>query len=178
MRLIPLIVGLLATLVPSSASTLVRLSLDEMIVKSTEIVRGRIADNRSVARGPVVYTIVQVDVVERWKGSRANRVEVAIPGGQLGEVHQTFSGTPTLKSDKDYILFLWTGTNGVTQVIGLSQGVLTVSIGADGQQTVTRPVSDAVMLDAAGSHVEDEAISMPLSELRGRVERLVMGERR
>jgi hypothetical protein len=166
--------GLLAAWSPLKSSTVVRLSLDEMIVKSTEIVRGRIVSSRTSMRGPVVYTTVQVEVEERWKGSRADLVDVAIPGGQYGAILQTFSGTPQLESDTDYVLFLWTGSSGMTQVIGLSQGVLEVKRTDAGELVVERSASEAVMMDAAGNQVKDQSVSMPLQELRGRIERMMV----
>ena len=177
-RLVALAVGLLATLGPLSASTLQRLSLDEMILKSTAIIRGKIVSSRSMTRGPLVYTVAQVEVAERWKGPRATRLEVAIPGGVYRGERQTFSGTPKLEPDTDYILFLWTGPSGVTQVIGLAQGVFTVVQDAQGQDVVERPAATgAVMVDAKGSVVEDEAVSMKLGDLKGRVERMIAGEK-
>jgi len=174
MRLLALIVSLVATVGPLGASTLEQLSIDEMIAKSTEIVRGRIVSSRPVVDGQLVYTVSRVDVLERWKGLPAEQVEVAIPGGSHGSLRQTFAGAPELEPGRDYVLFLWTGSNGITQVIGLSQGVFTVETDGDGAAYVERPASQVVMLDA-GNPVDDRAVSMPLGELRGRVERQAKG---
>jgi len=164
---------LLVALAPLHAATLERLSLEELIQKSTEIVRGRMASSRTALRGPVIYTFVQVQVLDRWKGPAADRVEVAIPGGIYGRLQQSFSGAPGLEPGVDYVLFLWTGRNGITQLIGLSQGVFQVRRRADGVLLVERAASGELMLDGrTGLPVQDTPISMPLEELRKQVLRL------
>jgi hypothetical protein len=169
---------LFPALAPLHAATLERLSLEEMIQKSTEIVRGRMVSSRAALRGPVVYTFVQVQVLDRWKGPAADRVEVAIPGGAYGRLQQSFSGAPNLEPGVDYLLFLWTGRNGVTQLMGLSQGLFQIRSGADGVLLVERAASGELMLDGrTGLPVQDAPISMPLNELRNQVRRLLMGHR-
>ncbi len=150
MRKLALIAGLSSLLCPIWASTLLRLTLDEMVQKSTEIVRGRVVGSRTTMRGPVVYTLAMVEVGERWKGNGSRQVEVAIPGGHHGQVDQTFSGAPRFAANGDYVLFLWTGKSGMTQVIGLSQGVFQVKSGDDGELVVERLASQVMVLDASG----------------------------
>lgn len=166
-------------LVPLPAATLERLSLEEMIQKSTEIVRGRILSSRTALRGPVVYTFVQVQVDDRWKGPPAARVEVAVPGGEYGRLQQSFSGAPVFEAGGEYLLFLWTGRSGLTQVIGLSQGVFQVRRSADGSLVVERPASREVVLEpGTGRRVGDVAISVPLEDMRSRVRQVLSGFQR
>ncbi len=47
-------------------------------------------------------------------------------------VQQSFAGAPTLTAGQDYFLFLWTSKTGLTQVIGLSQGLFTVTTNSSG----------------------------------------------
>ena len=179
MRLLSLIVSLLFALSPLQAVTLERLTLDEMIEKSTEIVRGRVLSSRTAMRGPVIYSYAHVQVAECWKGPCADRVEVAVPGGAYGQLRQTFSGAPSLKQDTEYVLFLWTGKSGRTQVIGLSQGVFNVNQNEEGEMVVERAPSQEVMLDPkTGAQVRDEVVSMRLGDLRERVERTLAGARK
>ncbi len=169
----------LVALVPLPAATLEQLSLEEMIQKSTEIVRGRILSSRTALRGPVVYTFVQVQVDDRWKGPPAARVEVAIPGGDYGRVQQNFSGAPVLAAGSEYLLFLWTGKSGLTQVIGFSQGVFQVKRAPDGSLVAERPASREVVLEAGtGRRVEDVAVSVSLEEMRSRVRQVLAGASR
>ena len=85
------------------------------------------------------------------------------------------SGAPQLQPGGDYLLFLWTGRSGITQVIGLSQGLFGVGLNSQGEWMASRRAAGEAMLDANGRPVRDEAVSMKLSDLRERVERALGG---
>ncbi len=157
------------------AATLERLSTDEMISKSTAIVRGKVLSSRTAFRGPMIYTYSRVQVLERWKGAAASEVEVATPGGKSNGLEQTFSGAPALATGSEYVLFLWTGKSGMTQVIGLSQGVFDVKV-SKGVTMVARPASTETMLDAITKlPVADESVLMPLRDMSAKINRVAGG---
>ncbi len=173
---LPFLLALAVT--PLAGATLERLSLDEMILKSTEIVRGRVLTSQAVRRGSIIYTRSTVQVVERWKGAPAANVQVSVPGGTLDGLRQTFSGAPKLENGVEYVLFLWTGSSGVTHVIGLSQGLFDLKLDNKGQTVVHRAASAARMLDPmTGREIQEEPTSMGLAELRARVERTLVAQR-
>lgn len=172
MRLLASIGVLVSLALPAAGATLEKLTLDEMARKSTAIVRARIEGSRAVQRGALIYTLTRVSVIENWKGPERSSIEVATPGGALGAVRQEFSGAPALEPGAEYVLFLWTGRSGLTHVIGLSQGVFRLSRDEDGKLVVHRPASAAVMLDpGSGRPIQDQSLTLALSELRRRVER-------
>ncbi len=163
--------SVLALCLTGQAATLERLSTDEMIAKSTAIVRGKVLSARSAYRGPMIYTYSRVQVLERWKGAPASIVEVATPGGKANGMEQNFSGAPALELGSEYLFFLWTGKSGITQIIGLSQGVFDVK-SLQGQMLVMRPASGEVMLDATTRlPVSDAAVSIPLREMSQKISR-------
>lgn len=167
-----ILAGAQLCLIPLAATTLERLSLDEMIEKSTAIVRGRVGGCGAQFRGRIVYTFCSVQVLERLKGPEASLVSVATPGGNAGGVKQTFSGTPVLTQGTEHVFFLWTGRTGITQIIGLSQGLLQIKQSANGEMMVTRQASTETMLDPmTGRPVADAPVSMTLSDLRARIGR-------
>ncbi|HEX6894436.1 MAG TPA: hypothetical protein VF146_04140, partial [Bryobacteraceae bacterium] len=84
-------------------------------------------------------------------------------------------GAPVLLNGQEYVLFLWTSRNGLTQVIGLSQGLFSVTAGTAGQPMVMRAASKELMLDAAGKPVTDSNVQMPLSTLRTRIQTAIGG---
>ena len=149
------------------ATTLEQLSMDEMIQKSTGIVRAKVVSSYAAVRGGDVYTYYRLEVTESWKGPRP--AEVAVPGGVLKGVRQSIAGVPYLTPGEDYLLFLWTGKSGLTQVIGMSQGVFGVKVDASGNPVVTRAASMASMVDHDDRPVKDNGVSLRLSELRTRV---------
>jgi len=157
------------------ASTLQQLSMDEMIQKSTIIVRGRAQFTYAAPRGSVIYTHYQVQIAETLKGTPATQLDVVVPGGFSNGLRQNFAGAPTLKSDQDYLLFLWTSKSGLTQVIGLSQGLFSVVSDASGQPIAKRAAATELMLNAAGQPVNDSSVQMPVADLRARIQKVLSG---
>ena len=76
------------------AATLERLSLDDLIGKSTMIVRGKILNSYTAASGPVIYTHYRIQPSETLKGTTNGVVEIQLPGGTAGNLRQTFAGEP------------------------------------------------------------------------------------
>jgi hypothetical protein len=179
MRVASLLIAILLGAQALPGATLEKLTLDEMIGKSTSIVRGKVIASRSISRGPVIYTLSDVQILERWKGPERASVEVAIPGGSRAGYTQEFSGAPGLSGGSEYVLFLWTGKSGVNHVIGLSQGVFTVSADENGNAVVHRPASGEVMLNPkTGQPMRDNALTLGLGVLRDRVDQTLGGVRR
>ncbi len=151
------------------ATTLEQLSLDEMISKSTGVVRGRVTASRAAARGADIYTYYSIAVAETWKGAALTQWEVAVPGGALRGQHQTVAGAPDLKVGEEYVLFLWTSRAGLTQVIGLSQGLFEVRTNPAGNPILLRPASSETLVDRNGRLVEDQPMAVGVTEMRSRV---------
>ena len=161
---------LASTLRPAAAATLEQLSLDDMIAKSTSIVRGRVLGSAGVFHGPVIYTHYQIQVTEQYKGAKAASVEVIVPGGTANGVRQDVSGATQLNTSDEYVLFLWKGATGLTHIIGLTQGIFVLSKGTAADPTAVRNPTTELMLDpATGQSVRDERISMRLSDLKTRI---------
>jgi hypothetical protein len=167
-----MLLGLVAAagLLPLQAATLQQLSLDQMIQQSTGIVRGKVQLSGSAFRGSLIYTHYQVQVSETLKGTPATSLDVAVLGGMTNGVRQNFAGAPALTSGQEYILFLWTSKTGLTQIIGLSQGLFATMSNSAGQAMVVRAASTERMLNTAGQPVVDSDIQMLLSDFRTRVQ--------
>jgi hypothetical protein len=158
---------LLAGSVP--ASTILKLSLDEMIDRSTLIVRGTMSGCHSAERNSMIYTECVIAVTERLKGFSQSEVLVSLPGGSARGLKQVVPGAPKLRRYQDYVFFLWTSPRGVTQVLGLSQGLLEVRM-AGGAQTAERgPIADATVVDGSGAEIADQGVRLNLNDLRNRV---------
>lgn len=154
------------------ATTLEQLTLDEMAQQSTAIVRARVIGSHAGthgSHGTDIYTYFQLQVIETWKGQAMT--EVAVPGGVAGGIRQSISGAPELKPGQEYVLFLWTSRSGLTQVIGLSQGLFKVSEESSGKAVTERPAASELMLNRSGHPVDDRAVTMPIQDLRAHVRR-------
>lgn len=150
-------------------ATLEQLSLDDMIAKSTAIVRGKVASSHATAQGALIYTYYVVDVSETLKGAGANSVTVAVPGGIANNLRQTVAGAPELHAGDEFVFFLWTGKSGMTQIIGLTQGLFKFD-GSQSDAVVSRAASSELMLSRiTGQPVQDQGLTMKLSQLRSRI---------
>jgi hypothetical protein len=160
----------LAMLLPARATTLLRLSMDDMIQQSTAIVRAKVTGSSTAFRGQDIYTYYQLQILETVKAGGQAQTEVAVPGGSVGGVRQMVAGAPTLSVGGEYVLFLWTSRSGLTQAIGLSQGLFSVTYDAAGNATVGRPAASGTMLDVNGNVAADQAVSLKWSALRARIQ--------
>jgi hypothetical protein len=144
-----------------------------MVRKSSAIVRARVAGSHAALSGNVIYTHYELQVLDRWKGPEAARLDVVVPGGVAGGRRQTFPGTPQLAQTQEYLLFLWTAPSGRTHVIGLSQGVFDIKRNEDGEVQAFRGASADLMLDRSGRPVRDVPMTMRLGDFRQRVTRIM-----
>ena len=158
-------------LTPAECATLERLSLDDMITKSTTIVRGTVTSSWTAYSGAVIYTHYKIQVSESFKGSAKASTEIMVPGGTVNGVQQNFSGSPLLKQGDEFVFFLWTSNTGITWITGLTQGLFALpAADTTTDRVATRQASRELMLDAATSQaVKDAALSMKLSDLRTRI---------
>ncbi len=164
------ILASVALIAPAGATTLVKMSMNDLILQSTAIVRARVTGSRSAMIGQDVYTYYQLQVSESLKGASVP-AEVAVPGGVYGKIRQIGVGSPALTSGKEYVLFLWTSPRGMTQLIGLSQGMLSLTEDASGAAVAGRAVITDPMLNKSGKPVTDAAVRMKWSDLRSQIVR-------
>jgi len=154
-----------------NATTLLKMSMNDLIVKSTAIVRAKITGTRSAAIGQDIYTFYELRVSETLKQGAILPAEVAVPGGAVGSIRQIGIGSPVLAEGQEYVLFLWTGRTGMTQLIGLSQGLFKLSEDSSGATVLNRPAIADQMLDKSGKPVTDAGMTMKWSDFRALITR-------
>lgn len=156
---------------PARATTLERLSLGDMIAKSTSIVHAKVTSSYSALVGADIYTYYQLQVSEVLKlsGQSAQSLQVAVPGGTAKGWRQLVPGAPAIKIGGDYVLFLWISRSGLTQVIGLSQGLFRMTQDSTGNSILVRPVSEAPMVNKSGAVVIDHAMTFRWSDVRAQI---------
>jgi hypothetical protein len=169
MRSLSAIAALTGFLAAAHATTLQQLSTDDMIRQSTAILRVKVTGSSSGLHGRDIYTSYQFQVLETLKSSGSAQTQVAVPGGVAGGLREMVPGAPALTTGQQYVIFLWTSKSGLTQVIGLSQGLFTALTDAAGNTVLARPAAPGLMLDASGNVVNDTAVSMTLDGLRAEV---------
>ena len=150
----------------AGATTLLKMSMNDLILQSTSIVRARVTGSRTAAVGKDIFTYYQLQVSETLKKSAIPPVEFAVPGGVYGGLRQIGIGSPVFTEGQEYVLFLWTGRSGMTQVIGLSQGMFNLTTDSSGAIVLNRPAIADQMLDKSGKPVTDQAVTIKWSEFR------------
>jgi hypothetical protein len=152
----------------AAATTLQQLSTDDMIRQSTAIVRVQVTGSAPMLRGRNIYTQYQFTVLETLKTAAGghNVTALSVPGGAIQGVRQMVAGAPALANGQQYVIFLWTSKSGLTQIIGLSQGLFNVMQDSSGNAVLVRPATAATMVSQNGAPVSDTAVTMTLSALR------------
>jgi hypothetical protein len=158
-----------ALLVPAGATTLLKMSMNDLILQSTAIVRAKITGSRTAAVGKDIFTYYELQVSDTLKSSAILPAEFAVPGGVYGNLRQIGIGSPEFTQGQEYVLFLWTSHSGMTQVIGLTQGMFNLTQDISGATVLNRPAIDDQMLDKAGKPVTDKAVTMKWSEFRSMI---------
>lgn len=166
-----LILGLLAAVGTLPGSTLRQLTLDDMIRQSTMIVRGTVQPATVQYHGSTIFSHYSIQVTETYKNpasspNPATSIDFGVPGGSLNGAIQRVAGAPILNVGQDYVLFLWTSKSGLTQVIGLSQGLFSVISTPGTAPMVMRAAAAEQTLNSAGQPVTTNDINMPLSALK------------
>jgi hypothetical protein len=157
----------IAGIQPLPCATLEQLTMTDLIGKSTAIVRGTVTDSWAALTGSIIYTHYKVQASETFKGPSQSSVEIVVPGGVVNNRSQSFSGSPTLNKGDQFVFFLWTSRAGLTQIMGLTQGLFAIAPDGSTDPTVTRAATRELMLDRKTAQpVKDAALSMHLSDLR------------
>jgi hypothetical protein len=169
-RCLAIVLFCLGSLAGLHGATLERLSLDEMIAKSTSVVRGTVTASWSTFTGRDIFTHYRISVDESFKGDGKKTVEIQVHGGTYGAYHQTTPGSPVLNQGDQYVFFLWTSNAGVTWITGMTQGLFQLNGGEATDRLATRAASRELMLDPATARpVKESEVSMKLSDLRARI---------
>lgn len=156
-------------------ATLEQMSIEDLTRESTSIVRGSVGESRSAQIGPLIYTFTTLRIAENLKGEAVREVEIALPGGRIGDLSQRFGGVPQLEAGKEYLVFLWRGPSGLTQVTGLSQGLVEIKDAAGSDRFAVRePSPELLIAPGSGEAVKNGGgLRMPLAELTARIRSLL-----
>jgi hypothetical protein len=165
MRTLSILAALLVA-TPALGAEAVALSVEGLARSSDAVVRGTVRQATSAlsADGRRVFTFVDVDVEETWRGQDRRTVRVIVPGGEAGGIGQLVDGAPTFAGGEDVVVFLNAAEAGGFRVAGLAQGKFRV--------TASRAVPDLSRTNMAASLVaegERPAEAMSLAELEQRV---------
>ncbi len=155
-----------------SATTLERLSMPDMTDQSTLVVRATVVSGAGELNNGAIATHYQLNVKEIWKGTAPAQLDVYVPGGTASGFRQLVPGAPVLTVGSEYVIFLWIGRSGRPQIMGLSQGLFTVSKDAAGTVMLERPGVKEMIIDPKTNRpVSDETVRMKAADLASFVQK-------
>lgn len=142
---------------PSSATTLIRQSLDRLVAANRTVVVGEVLDAHSYwnDEGTFILTDVRVRATDVLKGNpKETDFTVTIMGGTVGDLTTLIVGGAELIPGKPYVLFLdeedLPGVQDVRTVAYHSQGVFEVVKARDGMRAISQAVRHPMHPDALG----------------------------
>ncbi len=169
------------------ATTLQKLSLDEMTRASNRIVQAKCLSVESRMEEGQVFTLATFEVTQTLAGEettprspeasgRGTRtVVVRQPGGRVGNLHAVVPGAPLLAPGEEAILFLERDPNArdAFMVVGLSQGHMRIlKEPATGRRQVRQSTLGAGVYDPQTKRVRPgTARHMPLEEFKRELRR-------
>ena len=106
------------------ATTVVRLSLEQMVRGSQRIIIGRCISQQTYwnKTRTLILTSTRFAVTEDLKGESHGAATVVMVGGTKDGITQEISGTPKFEDNEEVLLFLTAGKSGRWRPLGLSQG--------------------------------------------------------
>lgn len=162
--------ALLLLLAPARATTLARLTLDELAGHADAVARVRCTSANAQWIGGAIWTVTRAEVVETLKGSPPAQIEIRLPGGRVGGLATAVDGAPRFRPGEEVFVFLERSPAGGYTVAGWVEGTFRISRDArTGAETVTQDSSAFAVFDPATRAFRPEGIRrMPLAAFRAR----------
>jgi hypothetical protein len=171
MRIIFPLLSSLLFLPATRATTLARLSLDQLAAGSDAVARVRYGRAESRWENGSIWTLTTFEVVETIKGNLPKEITVRLPGGRVAHLTASVEGTPKFNPGDDAVIFLQRSRAGGFTVAGWVEGTFRISRDPrTSSETVTQDSSAFAVFDAATRTFRTEGIRrMPIEEFRARV---------
>jgi hypothetical protein len=153
------------------ATTLARLSLEQLAAGSDAVARVRFARVESRWENGSIWTVTTFAVLETLKGQLPPEIQVRLPGGRVGHFTATVEGTPKFNPGSEAVVFLQRSRVGGFTVAGWVEGSFRISRDPrTGSETVTQDSSAFAVFDTATRTFRTEGIRrMPIEEFRARI---------
>jgi hypothetical protein len=191
MQILLTLAALLSSAAAIHATTLARLSLDQLTAAADAVARVRCAVTESRWENGAIWTVTTFNVIETMKGSLPTQVTVRLPGGRVGHLIAAVDGTPKFNTGDEAVVFLERNTAGLpfeTQgkqvepgpgpapaggfsVAGWVQGTFRIAHDPrTGHETVTQDSSNFAVFDTATRAFRTEGVrQMPIEQFRERI---------
>ncbi len=128
---------LFAVTLQAVATQFIPLSVEQLIEHSQLVLRGTVVSKtcQRNAEGRI-FTKVELNVIEVWKGSATNRYTIVQSGGTVGEDCALVPGQAVYDVGEEVVVFLALNERGEGVTLGLAHGKFKVWKDQAGEQTV------------------------------------------
>jgi len=171
--LLLLFIGASAT---TSATTLARMSVEQMSQVAPEIVRARCLGNSTSWDAGEIWTFTSFEIEEIWRGpatgnAARSQITIRLLGGRAGNLTSTVSGIPRFRSGEEVVLFLEPTRRGDFSIVSWEQGTFRVHHDpSTGLESATQDTASFATFDPVSRRFEATGISnVPIDVLRVRV---------
>lgn len=166
---------LLLAAAAAQATTLRRMSLDELTADSGAVVRARCVASESRWEGGRIWTFSTFEVVETLKGNALSTIRVRLIGGRAGSLTSRVEGVPRFRAGEEAYVFLAPAAPGDWTVTGWALGTFRITRDKrTGRETVTQDTAGITLFHPGTRRFEAGGVcQMPLDDFRGRVIRAV-----
>ena len=155
----------------AAATTLARMSLEELARAADIVVRVRCVAAASRWDSGMIWTFTEFEVLERLKGAPPERIRVRVPGGRVGHLLATIEAAPRFRPGEQSVLFLEKSSAGDYSVTAWAEGTFRIHrLPPAGGEAVTQDSSASVVFDPATRRFHTEGIrNLSLAEFRQRL---------
>ena len=144
---------------PMRATTLQRMSLEQLAQAAGTIVRARCVSASARWENGAIWTFSEFDVAERFKGNPPARIQVRSPGGRVGHIVTRVEEAPEFRPGDDAVLFLEAGGDGSYAVSAWAEGTFRIrKSSGDGREVVTQDSSGIAVFDPVTRQFRSEGI--------------------
>jgi hypothetical protein len=164
------------------ATTLARLSLDQLAAAADAVARVRCTSVESRWENGEIWTITSFDVIETMKGVLPARITVRLPGGRVGHLTVAVDGTPRFNAREEAVVFLERYSGSLQAEPALARaGAFSVTAWVEGTfriardprtgvEAVTQDSSTFAVFDTATRAFRTEGVRrMPMEQFRERL---------
>jgi len=154
------------------ATTLARLSLDQMAGAAEGVARVRCEATESRWENGSIWTLTIFEIVQSMKGDLPPRIVVRLPGGKVGPFTSTVEGAPRFSRGEETIVFLERSRAGEYTVSGWGEGTFRIALDTHSHhELITQDSSGMPLFDAGTRTFRAEGIrKMPIELFRGRLD--------
>ncbi len=170
-RVVSVILVFLLSASAGRATTLLRMSLEELAAAADAVARVRCLGSESRWEAGQIWTFTQFEVVETLNGVTPREITVRLPGGRVGHLTATVDGVPRFGANEEVILFLEGTPAGDFSVISWLQGTFRLRRDArTGEERVTQDSSGLAVFDPVERRFRAGGIrNLPLEAFKQRL---------